>query len=70
MANRPLFEHRHFAWLANWAVHKLSQEQKDELCYRLAETNENFNRERFMIAAKGEPLSLDKPRNNITPYGS
>lgn len=65
---RPLFEHRHFAWLANWAKVNLNGKQIDELCTCLRDTNPNFDGARFILAATSKPMGLDQARCNRVPY--
>jgi hypothetical protein len=51
MTQRPTFEHRHFAWLADWARHSLPEDKRRELARDLRRTNSRFDEERFLAAA-------------------
>lgn len=59
----PLFTRRHFVTLAQWLAERDALEEEAEwLARKLATTNPNFDRSRFLAAARGEPQSRrDKP---------
>ncbi len=65
MATRPLFEHRHFAWLAQFAAQHLTSEQVSALSSALEATNPNFDAWRFGKAAQSTPINWrDSADNN------
>ena len=47
----PLFQHRHFAWLADWAKHMLTESERRELARDLRRTNSRFDDTRVLAAA-------------------
>lgn len=47
---RPLFEQRHFEWLANWAKENMTHDQRINLAEDLADTNVNFKKDKFLKA--------------------
>lgn len=50
----PLFQHRQYEWLADFAKRNLTGDQKRLLAAELYDTNPQFNRTRFLKAASGE----------------
>lgn len=48
---RPLFEKRHFEWLADFARDQLLPEQMKYLADRLKSTNSNFKYDKFLRVA-------------------
>lgn len=67
MAGKPIFEHRHFVWLAHWAGANLDADMVAKLCDDLARTNPKFDRGRWMSAANGRPNGRDAARCNVVP---
>lgn len=63
---KPLFEHRHFVFLADWLAHMSDHPTKQSCINTLAAalqyTNPGFNRERFERAANNEPGWRDRYR--------
>ncbi len=70
MTNNPIFEHRHFTWLAHYC-RKANLRYYDvaALADELASTNPRFDRQRFMTAATTDkPCNWrDEARNNVVP---
>lgn len=48
----PLFERRHFEWLAAFAGSNLTPAQCERLASNLASTNAGFKRSRFLAAVE------------------
>lgn len=59
---KPLFEHRHFAWLAAFCARH--EGVAEELAKALAATNQKFDKDRFLAAARGCPAGRD---HNVVP---
>lgn len=51
--SKPLFEHRHFVWLAKFAAQHLTDKQSVALTTALAATNPHFDVGRFESAICG-----------------
>ena len=47
----PLFQHRHYEWLAEFARKNLTEEQKTSLVIELRRTNCAFDQDCFLKAA-------------------
>lgn len=68
MSDKPIFEHRHFVWLAHWAAINLPRGPlMEKLCDDLADTNPKFDRIRWLKAANGNPHGRDAARCNVVP---
>jgi hypothetical protein len=65
--SKPLFERRHFAWLARYCYENPSGDAKS-MAMALEHTNPNFDRQRFVKAASGNPngkeSSMSQPMQN------
>jgi len=61
----PLFQHRHYVWLAAFARDNLNEEQRRRMAAELRGTNPNYSRSRFEDAAGidgAEPCGRDRVR--------
>jgi hypothetical protein len=59
----PLFQHRHYRWLANYCRQAgMPAADIEALSYALTSTNPNFDRQRFVRAASAEPDGRDRVR--------
>jgi hypothetical protein len=59
---RPLFEHRHFVWLAGFLAEHADEKLRYAMARKLEDTNERFEHSRFLDAARGTPSGrMDYP---------